>query len=50
MSFTDDSSLEDFDNADAAEIDSEDVKSNLEENSLEKPPSVWGTLRGGSQV
>ena len=33
MSFTDDSSLEDFDNADAAEIDSEDVKSNLEENS-----------------
>ena len=33
MSFTDDISLEDFDNADAAEIDSGDVKSNLEENS-----------------
>ena len=33
MSFTDDCSLEDFDNADAAEIDSGDVKSNLEENS-----------------
>ena len=33
MSFTDDCSLVDFDNADAAEIDSEDVKSNFEENS-----------------